>query len=173
MQVNYQEIFQGVLNTIVTGALTALAAFLIALIKKGFNWLNSKVDSIESGVARDNVGQAMEVLQEVVTNVVTSLQQTTGDDIKKSIENGDGQFTKEDLLNLKQIAVNQVFSLLNSDVLKPLESVYDNLTEAVEAMVETQVRKLKENPPSQMQVAGLAEGASETSESSERKQLFE
>lgn len=141
---NFREVFQTFLVTLLSGLLTVLAGFLIALAKKGFEWLGAKIASVKSETARTELNKATTILQDVVVNTVTSLQQTLGDEIKRSLEEGDGKYTREDLLGLKDEAFNIVVGQLNEGVIKILEETFDDVDQIVSDMIETQVRALKE-----------------------------
>lgn len=141
---DFNEIFKGCLETLVTGILGVLSGFLIALAKKGFDWIVAKIESVKDDTIRKRLREATEVLHSTVVTTVTSLQQEFGDDIKESIKSGDGKFTREDLLELKDKAVDTVLSQLNVAVLDVLESQYDNIQGLIKDLIEVQVKALKD-----------------------------
>ena len=138
-----QEVVQNFLVTVVTGVLGVLSAFLIALAKKGFDWLSAKIENVKNRTAQEKLSAAMTTLQELVTNVVVSLQQTVGDNIKKSLEEGDGQYTKEDLYKLKDEALTIIFNQLSDGFKEILSETFGDLEGFISDMIESQVRAMK------------------------------
>lgn len=139
----FTKIGQEFLMMLLTGILGALAAFLVALVKRGFDLLSQKILEVKNNNAREKLNEALEILEMAVINTVTSLQQTAGDAIKESLANGDGKFTRKDLLSLKDQAYDLVIGQLNGAVSDILENTFDDLPELIDSMIETQVRNLK------------------------------
>lgn len=138
-----QPILQDSLITIVTGVLIVLSSFIIALTSKGIKWISKKTQTIQNDNTRKDIEEALSKLESIVTITVASLQQTLGDDIKNSIANADGVYTKDDLYALKDLALITVKRYLTSGTTELLESVYDNLDDLVGDMIEVAVRDLK------------------------------
>ena len=128
---------------VLSGLLTLLSGFLIALAKKGFDWLSAKIDNIKNVTAQNRIKAALGLLEDLVKTTVTSLQQTLGDDIKESIKNADGKYTREDLLKLKDTAIISIKSQLKASTLVLLNSAYENIDVLIEDLIEAQVRNLK------------------------------
>lgn len=139
----FQEIFKNFLIMLLTGVLSALAGFLIALAKKGFEWLNAKIANVKDATYRENLKRLNTLLETTVYNVVTSLQQTVGDEIRESIKNGDGEYTREDLLALKDKALDQVVNQITNTDWSMLQEIYDDLTQHVLDLIEVNVYNLK------------------------------
>ncbi len=139
----FQEIFKDFVGVLLTGILGALGVFLIALVKKGFNWLSAKIGLIEDETARQNLYRLNSLLESTVCNVVTSLQQTLADEIKQSIANGDGKYTRDDLLNLKDKAIEQIVGQISEADWEALSEIHTNLIEHVKDLIEVQVYSLK------------------------------
>ena len=128
---------------IFSALLTLLSGFLIALAKKGFDWLSAKIDNIKNVTAQNRIKAALSLLEDLVKTTVTSLQQTLGDDIKESIKNADGKYTREDLLKLKDTAIISIKSQLKASTLVLLNSAYENIDILIEDLIEAQVRNMK------------------------------
>lgn len=143
MQAQFQEIFKDFIGVLLTGILGALGVFLIALVKKGFNWLSAKIGLIEDETVRKNVEDLNRLLESIVCRVVTSLQQTLGDEIKQSIKDNDGKYTREDLLELKDKALEQVMAQITTEDWEALSDIYDDLVGHVCDLVEVNVYQLK------------------------------
>ena len=147
---DFQTVFNDFLTTLLVGILGIVAAFLIKLAGKGFEWLAAKLQLVKNETARKELQAALNILQSSVTTTVTMLQQTIADDIRESLQNGDGKYTRDDLLRLKDQAINIVLSQTEDSVLEIIGTVYSDLTGLVGDMVETQVYNLKsgiETPP--------------------------
>lgn len=128
---------------VVTGVLSVLAGFLIALVKKGFNWLTEKINLLQDEKLKSDASSAIATLETIVTTTVTSLQQTFGDDIKKSLAENDGKYTKEDLLALKNQAIETVKYQLTDSTTELLNQIYSDLDTFIGDLVEVSVRSLK------------------------------
>lgn len=131
--------------TLATGLLGVVSAALIALAKKGFDLMSEKIDGLKNEHARLTFAEALNNLNTIVTTTVTALQQTLGDEIRKSIENNDGVYTREDLLALKDKALTAVKSQLSDAAKKAIQSVYNDLDDFISDLIEAKVRELKES----------------------------
>lgn len=138
-----QPVIQDFVVTVVTGLLAILSGFLIALAKKGFNWIGAKIDSIKDDKVKSDIKNAVETLETITHTTVVALQQSIGDDIKASIAAGDGKFTKEDLLNLKNQAVETIKHQLTDSMTEILKGVYSDLDGFICDLIEASVRSLK------------------------------
>lgn len=128
---------------VVTGVLSVLAGFLIALVKKGFNWLTEKINLLQDEKLKSDASSAVATLETIVMTTVTSLQQTLGDDIRKSLAENDGKYTKEDLLALKNQAIETVKHQLTDSTTELLNQIYSDLDTFIGDLVEVSVRSLK------------------------------
>lgn len=137
-------VLQDFVVTLLGGVLALLSAFLIAIAKKGFDWLQAKIENTKNEETRAAIKMAVENLEKTVCNVVVSLQQTLGDLIKDSIENNTGEYTKEDLLALKEEAYKKVTAQLSEATLTILNQAYDDLADHIYDLIEQNVRLLKE-----------------------------
>lgn len=131
--------------TLATGLLGVASAALIALAKKGFDLMSEKIDGLKDEHSRLTFAEALNNLNTIVTTTVTALQQTLGDEIRKSIENNDGVYTREDLLALKDKALVAVKSQLSDAAKKAILSVYNDLDDFISDLIEAKVRELKES----------------------------
>lgn len=139
-----QPVLQQFLVAVLTGILGVASAFLIAVAKKGFDWLSAKIDSIKQDDTRKLLAEANQALSTIVHNTVEALNQTLGDDIRASLEAGDGKYTKEDLLNLKATALNTINKQLTQTYRDILETAYPALDAYISDLVETAVRLYKD-----------------------------
>lgn len=168
-----QPVVQDFVSTVATGLLAILSGFLIAAAKQGFNFLIAKTQSVKDEKLRNDVTDAMSKLSSIVITTVTSLQQTLGDDIKESILNDDGVYTKEDLYALKDQAFETIKHQLTSSTLQVLGVAYEDVDDIIKDMIETAVRNLKTTEVlTTGEVLSISDDTSET-ESEEKKQLLE
>lgn len=140
-----KPIFENFIGVLLTGILSVLGVFLIALVKKGFNWLSAKIGLIQQEQVRQDLSDLNKLLEDTVCQVVTSLQQTLGDEIKQSIKDNDGKYTREDLLKLKDKALEQVMNQITDRDWGKLSEIYDNLIGHVSDLIEVNVYQLKNN----------------------------
>lgn len=138
-----QPALQDFTVTVVTGVLAVLGGFLVALAKKGFNWVSSKIDLISDEKAQNALNNALSNLENIVVTTVTSLQQTLGDTIKESLKTGEGGYTQEDLMELKSIAIERVKAQLTESAKTALSAAYNDLESFISEMIEKAVRDLK------------------------------
>ena len=142
----WEEIRPVVMNFLVVllgGLLSLLSAFLIAVAKKFFDWLGAKIDNIKEITMQNRLKSATNYLKNLVEVTVTSLQQTLGDNIRESIAKADGNYTREDLLALKDAALATIKSQLKNSVVEILTASYENIDDLIADMIETQVHQLK------------------------------
>lgn len=156
LNVNLQDF----VSTLTIALLGLLSTFLIACAKKGFDWLSAKIDAIASEKARAAAQDAVKDFEKIVTTTVTSLQQTLVKDIKESIANDDGVYTREDLLKLKDKALESVKAQLTVATKEALSTVYADVDAFMEDMVEEVVFNLKNKvvPEGNLLEAVVAEG---------------
>ena len=131
------------ITVLLGGLLSLLSAFLIAVAKKFFDWLSAKIDNIKEVTMQNRIKSAFNYLQGLVEVTVTSLQQTLADDIKESIANADGHYTRDDLLALKDVALATVKSQLKTTTINILTTAYENIDGLIVDLIETQVHQLK------------------------------
>lgn len=136
-------VLQDFVVTLLAGALAVASAFIIALIKKGFNWLDAKIDKIGDEKAKTALDTAKDNLEDIVTTTVTSLQQTLAKDIKESIANNDGKYTRDDLLALGDKAFNSVKAQLTDATRDALATAYSDLDGFIRDRVEAKVLEVK------------------------------
>lgn len=134
---------QDFVSTLLTGVLAVVSAFLIALVKKGFDWINVKIEKLADERAKDALEIAKANLENIVVATVTSLQQTLGDTIKESIKNGDGKYSYEDLSALKNKALILIKEQLTDASKEILTTAYSDLDSFIDYLIETKVYELK------------------------------
>ena len=134
---------QQFLTVLLTGVLTVAAAFIIALVKKGFDWLSEKTKLVADERSQQAVNHALQSLCDITETTVVSLNQTLGDAIRESISKGDGKYTKEDLYALKTKAVESIKNQLTESAAEALMTTYGDLDDYINNLVEQILRGVK------------------------------
>lgn len=143
MSEQLQTILRDFITTLSAGVLAVLGGFLISLAKQGASWVSEKVQSIKDERVRKDVDGAVSQLQSIITTTITSLQQTLGDEIRKSLADGDGKYTKEDLTALKDSAIETIKHQLTSSTKELLTSAYENFDDFLADLIEATLRQIK------------------------------
>lgn len=138
-----QPVLQDFVVTVLTGVLAVASGFLVALAKKGIDWVSAKIETVKSDKLREDTLDAVDKLESIVMTTVISLQQTLGDDIKESLTQGDGKYSKSDLLALKDKAVSSVENQLSASTVELLNTLYPDLRKMISDLIESTVRSLK------------------------------
>ena len=93
--------------------------------------------------ARKALSEAVNRVEDIVCTVVTSIEQEEKQEILKAME--DGKVNREELLNLKSVAVNRVKEQLLPDTVKLLEDSFGDITSYISQKVSQQVFAIKQN----------------------------
>lgn len=136
-------VLQDFVVTLLAGALAVASGFIIALVKKGFNWLDAKIDRIGDDKAQAALSTATDNLERITLRTVTSLQQTVVKEIKESIAANDGQYTRQDLLNLTDQALASIKAQLTDATKEALSTAYSDLDSYIRDLIQTTVYELK------------------------------
>jgi hypothetical protein len=94
------------------------------------NWLNNLNLNTQNVILNSYIEKA----QDIVTDVVISVNQTYVDSLKKS-----GNFTKEAQTIAFNTAKNTAIQLMSEDIKQALETVYGSLDTYLETIIETTV----------------------------------
>lgn len=141
----YQVLSNWCLTVLLPGLLSVLAGFIIALAKKGFDYLTAKIEGIKNENLKCLTYSSLNDLQTIVESTVISLQQTLGDDIKASIKAEDGKYTRDDLLKLKDTALKSINSQMTETMNEAVNSITNDATEYINSLIEQTVYRLKVN----------------------------
>lgn len=132
---------QPAITSLVGAAVTALAAvgiaYINALRKKALEHISNMQDEKASRLLQDAVNS----VHQLVTTIVTSIEQEEKPEILKAIE--DGKITKDELRDLKKIAIGRVQGQLNQEYRKILDETFGNLSEYISDLVSQAVFELK------------------------------
>lgn len=120
---------------------TSLVTYIGVLKKKAV----AAIESIDNETFQNALKSATDKASELVVNVVTSIEQEEKQEILKAME--DGTVDRDELLNLKHIAVERITSQLGAESIKILETAFGDISAYIGDLVSKQVYTLK-NPAS-------------------------
>lgn len=129
-----QELLTTIITIFAVPTCTALAGFLI-------KWLNAKAEAIKLKTKREELHKYIDLLDQTVSEVVVSLNQTTVDKLKEAA--ADGQLTIEEIQMIQKNAVDSVYAILGKEALNMLLLVYDDLDKLIAAKIEKVVVEIK------------------------------
>lgn len=138
-----QPVIQDAVVTTATVLLSILSAFLIAVAKQAFTWFEERIVTIKDARAQEVVRNAKDDLHEIVNTTVRSIQKTLADDIKESIKNDEGKYTREDLCALANKAYNNIMGQLSLSSKAALIGVYNDLEGYVKDLIEAKLNEMK------------------------------
>ena len=130
-----------ILNTILVAIIGGVVGVIIALIKKGFVWVNAKIDSIKSESERKLLQSATEEAEGVVVNVVTALQTDIVDGLKKASE--DGKLTEAEIKDLGIQSFNKFVDGMSTGGLEILKNSKTNFEAYISDLVKAVVQSIK------------------------------
>ena len=141
MPAEVNEALQQLLVTVILGVLSVISVTIVSYL----NILKKKavayIQNIGDEKAKKSLEAATNKAYELVTNVVTALEQEEKQEILKSIE--DGKVTRDELFKLKDIAIDKVIELLGEESVKVLDDAFGDATEYIANLVSTKVYDLQ------------------------------
>ena len=141
MPAEVNEALQQLLVTVILGVLSVISVTIVSYLnilkKKAVAYIQNMGDER----AKKSLEAAINKASELVTNVVTALEQEEKQEILKAIE--DGKVTRDELFKLKDIAIDKVIELLGEEAVKVLDDAFGDATEYIANLVSTKVYDLK------------------------------
>lgn len=131
------------LVTIGVAALTALCGVAVAYINVLKQKALANIDKIEDEKAKSIASAATEQLSQVVATVVSSIEQEEKQEILKAIE--DGKVTRDELVNLKTVAIQRVKDQLLPDTWQIIQDTYKDANSYIADLVSQYVLQLKQS----------------------------
>lgn len=131
-----QQFVQQLLPIIVT----LLSTILTLLLGYATTYLKEKSQN-------EKVNQAINIAEETAAKIVMSFEHTIVSEILKA--SADGKFTEEEKNYIKQKAASELKTQLKPGVKKSLELIYSNLDIYFEEILNTAVKQVKSEYPSQ------------------------
>ena len=136
-----QQALQALLTTVGVTVLSALAVILVQGVNLAKEWACEKIAGIADDNARKVVNDAIFRVSEIVSAVVTSIEQEEKQEILKAME--DGNVSRDELVALKDVAITRVKSQLLPETMELLEETFGDVTEYISDKVSQQVFALK------------------------------
>lgn len=139
--VEIQDALQTLLTTVSVAVVGALGAIIVAGVGIAKQWAIAKLEGIQDENARKSLNDAITKVSEIVSTVVTSIEQEEKQEILKALE--DGKVERDELTGLKDVAVTRVKEQLLPETLDLLENSFGDFTQYVADKVSEQVFNLK------------------------------
>ena len=134
---------QGALVDIVLVLISTLAVIGVACINLLRKKILANIASIEDNQMRAILQDTVNKTADLVASVVMSIEQEEKQEIIKAME--DGTMDRNELLNLKNIAVDRVCNQLGSESLEILSEEFGNVAQYIGDLVSQQVLLIKNN----------------------------
>lgn len=128
----YKELISTIIQTVLIPLLIALTGFLV-------KWINVKANEAKNKINDDKYYLYIDILQELVTKTVITVNQTYVDELKK-----ENAFTKEAQIEAFNKVYETVLTSLSEDVYTYLEQIIGNLDDYLTVLIESAVKTQKE-----------------------------
>ena len=128
----YKELVSTIIQTVLIPLLIALTGFLV-------KWINAKANEAKNKINDDKYYLYIDILQELVTKTVITVNQTYVDELKK-----ENAFTKEAQIEAFNKVYETVLTSLSEDVYTYLEQIIGNLDDYLTVLIESAVKTQKE-----------------------------
>lgn len=129
-----QNILQIVIYTLIVGCGTVVT-------KKVLIFLNGKVDELQANtklVEYEKINRIINKSQDIITSIVTEINQTFVNDLKKS-----GEFTKDSAKKAKDTAIEEAKILINEEAITVIEETHGSFDKWLNTIIEKTVNELK------------------------------
>ena len=141
MPAEVNEALQQLLVTVILGVLSIISVTVVSYLNLLKKKVVAYIQNMSDEKARKSLEAAINKASELVTNVVTEIEQEEKQEILKAIE--DGKVTRDELFKLKDIAIDKVIDLLGDETIKVLQDAFGDVTEYIANLVSTKVYDLK------------------------------
>lgn len=138
---NLSILISNLLKLVIAILCVVVPVLLKPLIKKFTNWVGNKIDALDDEQKAEAFNKAIEYLNRLVEMVVESIEQETASEIRKQIANGEA--TREDLCELKDVAISFIEAQLTEKLKKILESNIPDLNAYIGDLVSQAVYSVK------------------------------
>lgn len=134
---------QNGLTSIALAVISLVGALAVAYLNVLKNKALAQLKSIDDERARSMLEDAIKRTADVVSNVVTSIEQ---EEKRQLIEaTSDGIISQEDVNNLKQVAIDRVKGQLLPDTLQVLQDSFNDANAYISDLVSSKVFELKQS----------------------------
>lgn len=130
---NWNELLQTLLYTVITTILPIITAYIISFLKAK---RDEKLQDINNEYIRNTLKDAMDI----ILDTVDTISQTFVDDLKK-----DGKFDKDKQKEALEKAINQAKKLMSEEVISLIIEKYNDLDEWIRTQIEAYIKAKKNN----------------------------
>ena len=138
---NLSILISNLLKLVIAILCVVVPVLLKPLIKKFTDWVGNKIDALDDEQKAEAFNKAIEYLNRLVEMVVESIEQETASEIRKQIANGEA--TREDLCELKDVAISFIEAQLTEKLKKILEANIPDLNAYIGDLVSQAVYSVK------------------------------
>ena len=138
---NFEILCNSLLKLVIMALCVVIPIFVKPLIKKLTNWVSEKISALDDEKKTALFNKAIEYLNDIIDSIVTSLEQEVASEIRKKIANGEA--TREDLCELKNIAINYVQKQLDDATKTILEKKIPDLNAYISDLISKKVYEIK------------------------------
>ena len=139
--VEVTDAIQNALVTIAVAFISGLSVVAIAYLKVLRDKALAAVDQINNNTTSQILNEAINKAYMLVGNVVTSLEQEEKQAILEAIT--DGKVTRDELNELKSIAIDRVVNQLGTESVDILTDAFGDLTQYIGDLISSKVYELK------------------------------
>jgi len=130
---NWNELLQTLLYTVITTILPIITAYIISFLKAK---RDEKLQDINNEYIRNTLKDAMDI----ILDTVDTISQTFVDDLKK-----DGKFDKDKQKEALEKAINQAKKLMSEEAISLIIEKYNDLDEWIRTQIEAYIKAKKNN----------------------------
>lgn len=126
--------------------MSAIAIFSVTATKYISNLkdkLKSETDKINDDNLRNAANYSIDIINNVVKTIVTSIEQEIASEIRKRISNGDINVSREDLCELKQLAYQRILNNVKDQVMKDASIAVDDVYKYIQERISYEVLNVK------------------------------
>lgn len=138
---NLTILINNLLKLVIAVVFVAVPILIKPLVKKFTDWLAGKIEALDDEKKVEAFNKAVEYLNKLVEMVVESIEQELASEIRKKIANGEA--TRDDLCELKDMAISFIEAQLSEKMKKILESNIPDLQAYISDLVSQSVYCVK------------------------------
>lgn len=159
------------LVTLMTSLIAVAGAFAISYLNKLKDKAVEQTNGIKDENSKKLAQDAIDRINTLVFTTVTYIQQELVGEIKKSIQDDDGVFTKEDLYKLKDRAIEIVQSQIQPSVAEAAKSQIADLNGYIANLVSQYVYQLKQTEIKSSNAEAITGGVLNSDQSDDNSDL--
>jgi hypothetical protein len=130
-----QELLMNLITVFAIPVAGALATFIV-------KWVNAQAEQIKAKTNQEKINHYIDILNDTVAEVVVSLNASTVDALKAAA--ADGKLTVEEITDIKENAIDTIFSILGNTGIEVLQLAFDDLEELIAVKIDKAVENVKD-----------------------------